>query len=705
MNVSSDSRTVSQLLLSLLAGFSLAGAGAAQAQEEWKSCGLQPVAPSQMRTLDPARVDMTSELYAEGEFQIRIVPGPGLQANAAALEAFERAASRWEAAIRDPMFVTINADLVGSLPPNALAGTAPVLLIGPTAFAADLLAMDAAQEPADAVALLLPTAAASLTALLPPGAVLDGSVLFAKATVKALGVDADSAFGVSDGQIVFNNTAPFDYDNRNGVGAGQVDFETAAAHEIGHLLGFLSVLDQVEAGAFTSSVPPTPLDLFRFASTPLATPETTNEFVTLPRSLQLGVAASFDDIAHELMMSTGVSGDGRQASHWKANELTGISLGVMDPTLTVQEVVPVSAGDKRALDLIGYDILAAEAFPTLAVVARPGPGATGNVIGGDGVSPVVAANTPVELMATAADGDGLGFPVLADFGAPARVPFLWELGGREPLNGPLAVFGSSPVVRFDLPASMPGLTVPISVNAYDTLGDATGRTLAVRVSQPPTVVIQVPGMTGAGPLRLPSGMPIRMQARVTDLEGIGFPIYQRLGNNALIRYVWAFPGADAPGLAVFAEEPVVTFRLPAGQASATYNVSLTGYDALGLSATQNLAVYVNRPPALTFRVNGQAAGASISIVSGARVQFSTTVSDADGLGFPVFSAFGSNVPITHVWDFDGAQPPSLANFAASPAVTFTLPAGVNARTFNVALSVFDAQGFSTVRLLQVNVRR
>ncbi|HYR96306.1 MAG TPA: hypothetical protein VEM57_06180, partial [Candidatus Binatus sp.] len=100
-----------------------------------------------------------------------------------------------------------------------------------------------------------------------------------------------------------------------------------------------------------------PLDLFRFEDATANDPASVADFGSFPRSQEPGVEAIFDDIAAEARMSTGyVTGDGRQASHWKDDGLTGVFVGIMDPTLPSGTVETVGPADLRALDLIGYDI-------------------------------------------------------------------------------------------------------------------------------------------------------------------------------------------------------------------------------------------------------------------------------------------------------------------------------------------------------------
>lgn len=55
--------------------------------------------------------------------------------------------------------------------------------------------------------------------------------------------------------------------------------------------------------------------------------------------------------------STGAyTGDGNQASHWKADEKTGVYIGIMDPTLASGVTESITAADLRALDVIGWDV-------------------------------------------------------------------------------------------------------------------------------------------------------------------------------------------------------------------------------------------------------------------------------------------------------------------------------------------------------------
>lgn len=300
---------------------------------------------------------------------IVLLPNPILSANTEALGAFRRAADTWEATFSDPITVTIDAGLE-ALDPGVLGSTGSVLLFdGNYSLLRDtMIADEAAEGPmAHPVIPYLPEVD-DIGFYIPPD-VFDGflGISGTKANLKALGyAGLDAAFGPTDGLINFSTAFPFDFDNSDGITPGAFDFEAVALHEIGHLLGFVSEVDFVDAlqafGA-TSLIAPSILDLFRFPSFPGFDPETFEEFSTFFRSLYPGDPAHFDSITDEIPFSTGAfNGDGRQASHWKDD----LGLGLMDPTLAPAEMAVITDADLLAFDLIGWDLFKGEAVPDAA---------------------------------------------------------------------------------------------------------------------------------------------------------------------------------------------------------------------------------------------------------------------------------------------------------------------------------------------------
>jgi hypothetical protein len=91
-----------------------------------------------------------------------------------------------------------------------------------------------------------------------------------------------------------------------------MDFQTVAAHELGHILGFLSDVDEFDQGLLETNL--TTLDLFRFAAADA--PTTLEEFATTPREMSPGVDSVLTDTLSAYALSTGtINGDGWQASH------------------------------------------------------------------------------------------------------------------------------------------------------------------------------------------------------------------------------------------------------------------------------------------------------------------------------------------------------------------------------------------------------
>ena len=314
-------------------------------------------------------------------FQIVINPNSTLSGNTAVLAAFERAARQWEQFISDPITVVINAGLQ-SLGSGILGSTfTPVVGAGMFDIVRDAMVLDAMDEGADdAIVASLPTA--SQFSFLTNGGTnpqVVNDIGMTRANAKALGFTLGAG---ADATINFSTNFAFDFDNSDGVGASLFDFESVAAHEIGHALGFVSVVDDIDRSFAQGNLSPVvavrTLDMFRFLDDPAFDPSTAATFTTAPRVLGVGGSVIFDDLDNEYGMSTGAFfGDGRQASHWKDDDLTGTLIGTMDPTIGPGQVRAISYADLRSLDLIGYEIGVASAIPEPASMAMLGLGLVG----------------------------------------------------------------------------------------------------------------------------------------------------------------------------------------------------------------------------------------------------------------------------------------------------------------------------------------
>lgn len=304
------------------------------------------------------------------QLNIVINPGAGLSSNAPALAAFNRAAAEWTSRLRDPITVNISADLSSAFANANIIGSASnVALAGGFDLIRNAMVADAADESDDAIVGFLPTSG-TFTASLRTGTSLNGTIVIAKANLKALGfAGLDAQFGNSDATITFNQAFSFDYDRSDGITPGTIDFQTVAAHEIGHALGFTSAVDDSDGGATSYGIQP--LDLFRFGLGAIPTDST--QFATLARELRPGFEAITSDTIDNYRMSTGQSmGDGRQASHWKDDALGFANIGLLDPTLASGIFTTPSEADLRAFDLIGYEFAVVPEPSTFALVAFAG---------------------------------------------------------------------------------------------------------------------------------------------------------------------------------------------------------------------------------------------------------------------------------------------------------------------------------------------
>ncbi len=326
--------------------------------QKWRcwmiACGLGAFAPSP----------------APAQLVINMTPDANLAANPAALAAFNRAAQSWSSLFDNP--VTINIDAGLSPMANSDTGlTTPTFVSGAYTTIRNKLVANAAGNPSLAITASLPTAP---TFTLPSGFTYSGNIALTRANAKAMGFSVAAG---SDATITFNSNFAFDYDNSNGVSPGAIDFQSVATHEIGHALGFDSAVDVVD-GSSSGSILPDPLDLFRFHNVAGQVPTSAAQFSTFARDMTPGNDDVFSDAALQLQLSTGaIEGDGRGASHWKDDALTGIYIGIMDPSFNFGTTESITAADVRALQMIGWDVTPVPEPSTIALVGLVAAGSAG----------------------------------------------------------------------------------------------------------------------------------------------------------------------------------------------------------------------------------------------------------------------------------------------------------------------------------------
>lgn len=280
------------------------------------------------------------------------------------ISAFQRAASIWTSRIKTPITIRINIDYGFNRPSG---GAFPDDIVGSTSSGS--VSVEYATARANLIGSSSSTTESTIYNLLPATTVPvntgNGSAVeVARSVGQALGfvpVEADTAVAT----ISFNKSMPFDFNPDNGIGSDRLDFVGTAAHEIGHALGFIS-----NAGE-GSTAPLTTWDLFRFRSG-----TTASTFTTAQRIMSIGGSQMYYTTqtfrveglnTTELSLSNGgpggEGGDGNQSSHWKADEITGRYIGIMDPTIGLGERSVTTENDFLALESFGWNLVSSVAPP------------------------------------------------------------------------------------------------------------------------------------------------------------------------------------------------------------------------------------------------------------------------------------------------------------------------------------------------------
>jgi hypothetical protein len=283
-----------------------------------------------------------------------------LDANPEAKAAFERAAEVWEKLIANPITIYVDVDFgpkrFGQDWPSASviasAGTPSYLYPDGTfpEFRSIFIARaDSAHELAVYNALPIdafPTDVGGVSAFGGGGNLLR---VFGLEQFPPLAGEDDPA-----STIGFNSAFAYDFDPSDGIATGKKDFVGVVVHEIGHMLGFSSRVGVKETSA-TATEAPALLDFFRFRpGVDMST------FGTAQRILSTGGDQIFYGGRLEHGLSTGnprgENGDQQQASHWKDDALSGIYVGIMDPTIPSARRVELTRFDYEAFGLMGWNI-------------------------------------------------------------------------------------------------------------------------------------------------------------------------------------------------------------------------------------------------------------------------------------------------------------------------------------------------------------
>jgi hypothetical protein len=281
-----------------------------------------------------------------------------LNENPEAVAAFAAAAARWEERLMNPVTVTIDVDYGPTRfgepwsSANVLGSTSSAIFnLNSTTWRTYANALIAQNPQYSFIYNNIPDTLYNTTTVVNPRP--SGTL----ANLLAIGLAPVTSSAPSIG---FNSNFTFDLNPDNGISSGQTDFDAVAVHEIGHALGFVSVIGST-GNART-------WDIFRFR--PGAVSDTVS-FKSTQRVLTPGPNPSggdhvFWDGAREWELSTATGsrtgGDGQQASHWRDDALrTSVpivdrKIGIMDPNLASGVRDTMKLADLKALSIIGWKI-------------------------------------------------------------------------------------------------------------------------------------------------------------------------------------------------------------------------------------------------------------------------------------------------------------------------------------------------------------
>ncbi|AFY58329.1 hypothetical protein Riv7116_5968 [Rivularia sp. PCC 7116] len=295
---------------------------------------------------------------------------------------FEMAGKFWSNYIKDDVTLNISVDATNDLPENVIGGALPGMESFDYSNFRNKFEQDIrSQADFNAFNSFNTGVTGEDFHVMANGEEITGinQINMTRANAKALGLISAQDTQL-DGYVMISNLnnlsgkSSWNYDFQNyGVPEDKLDFFSMAVHELGHVLGFVSSLDnaqfrddlseskinnqKIDAEKINQSI--TLLDLYRYSDTSKEFTHSVdgkngiadlsiggNPFMTNNRGIsQIASFSSGED--------SNLGGDGYQASHWKHNRDI---LGIMDPLLGLGKKRKTTSNDRMAMDILGWDI-------------------------------------------------------------------------------------------------------------------------------------------------------------------------------------------------------------------------------------------------------------------------------------------------------------------------------------------------------------